>query len=274
MSKGGFSIQLKIIERAVSLPSQQRTIDLPRALATDHSIDPRAKGLYLSLIAHKPSSIRELANCSSMNRNLVTKLITSLAKTGWVVIYETPRQKTAIPTEPPEIQKTKLSFIRGSDRMSLRSGENKMNLMLDMIIDVAPCVRNARPWFLQNPKSKEFLEYDRYSPETKVAWEFDGRQHYEVTRHFPSESNLKAIQARDTLKEKLSSERGVTLVTITAEDLTLENMLRKIPEHVPIRLFDANGIYARGLEQMCLEYIAYYGRAKARDERFSKSGRK
>ncbi len=102
----------------------------------------------------------------------------------------------------------------------------------------------------------------------------NGRPHYEVTPDFPDESNLSKIQARDALKARLSGEKGVTLMTVTAEDLTLENMLKKIPEHVPIKLFDANGIYVRGLEHMCSEYIAYHGRARARDERLHKLGRR
>ena len=272
--EGGFTIQHKIIERALSLPSQQRIISLPHALVTDNSIDPRAKALYLSLIAHKPSSVRELATCASISRNLVTKLIYSLDKTGWVVIHETPHKNIMIPTQPPEIQKANLDYARDSDKMSPRSGENKMNLMLDLIVDVSPCIYNARPWFLQNPKSKEFLEYDRLDPEAMRAWEFDGRQHYEVTRDFPDGHDLRQVQERDKLKARLSRENGVSLITITAEDLTLENMLNKTPEDVPIKLIDVNGIYAKGLEQMCLQYIAYYERARARDERLHKLGRR
>ncbi len=108
--KGGFTIQHKIIERALSLPSQQRVISLPRALVTDNSIDPRAKALYLSLIVHKPGSIRELAMCTSMNRTVVTKLIHSLVKTGWVIIHETPCRRIMIPTQPREIQKANLDL--------------------------------------------------------------------------------------------------------------------------------------------------------------------
>lgn len=239
----------------------------------DNSIDPRAKALYLGLIAHKPSSIRELAACASMNRSVVSRLIYSLVKTGWVIIHETPHKRIMIPTQPPEIQKAHLDYVRESGKMSPRSGENKMNLMLDLMVDVSPCICNARPWFLQNPKSKEFLEYDRFDPEAMRAWEFDGRQHYEVTRDFADENNLKQIQERDVLKARLSRENGVTLITLTAEDLTLENMLNKIPEDVPIKLIDIDGIYAKGLEQMCLQYRAYYERARARDERFHKPGR-
>lgn len=38
-----------------------------------------------------------------------------------------------IPTQPPEIQKVNLDYVRESDKMSPRSGENKMNLLLDLI---------------------------------------------------------------------------------------------------------------------------------------------
>lgn len=42
----------------------------------------------------------------------------------------------------------------------------------------------------------------------------------------------------------------------------MENMLGKIPETVPIKLMDLNGVYARGLEELCQQYIAYHRRGK------------
>lgn len=267
MSKEVLLIQLKIIERALALPSQQRVITLPRALAMDNSIDPRAKALYLSLIAHKPRSIRELAACASMNRDVTTRMIHILVEKGWVIVKKYGCNNIMIPTQPPEIQKANLDYIRACERVHPRSGESKMNLRIDQIVDISPFIDNARPWFLQHSKTKELMEYDRFSVEAKQAWEFGGRQHYELTPYFPDEDNLRAIMERDEEKARLSREHGITLINITAEDLTLENMLRKIPDDVPIKLIDTEGIYAKGLEEMCLQYIKYCQRAKARDER-------
>ncbi len=240
---------------------------MPRALALDNSLDPRAKALYLSLIAYKPSSIRELAACASMNRDVTARLVHILISKGWAVVKKYGRGNIIIPTQPPEIQKANLDYIRACERVHPRSGESKMNLRIDQIVDISPFIDNARPWFLQNSKTKELMEYDRFSPEANQAWEFGGRQHYELTPDFPDQENLRAVMERDEEKARLSQEHGITLIHITAEDLTLENMLRKIPDDVPIKLIDTDGIYAKGLEEMCLQYIKYYQRAKARDER-------
>lgn len=242
-------------------------ISLPRALATDSTIDPRAKALYISVIAHKPRSIRELATCVAMDRVLVTKLLAILVKTEWIIIEEVGGRKIIIPTMPPEIQKHNLDYIRDCERMTPRSGEYKMYLRFHQIIDVSPFIYSARPWFLQNSNSGEFLEYDIYSPEASLAGEFLGRQHFELTNDYPNKASLEKLKARDELKARLSKEHNVVLINITAEDLTLENMLKKIPKTVPIKLIDVNGIYARGLDEMCLRYIAYCQRGKARDER-------
>ncbi len=141
-----------------------------------------------------------------------------------------------------------------------------MNLLLDLIVDLGSFIYNCRPRFLQNPYTKGFLEYDCFAPGVKVAWEFNGRQHYETTPQFPDEVELRRTKDRDLMKAQLSQEHGVTLITITPKDLTLESMLEKLPEHVPTKLFDVDSVYTKGVEEMCLQYIKYWERA--RDMRF------
>ncbi len=233
----------------------------------DKSIDPRAKSLYTCLNIHKPRSIRELARYVPLHRTVITDLIYSLAEKEWVVIKEIGTRKIMIPTLPPKIQKAKLDYIRECDRMNLRAGEYKMKLRFNQIIDVSPWIDNVRPWFLQSATSGEFLEYDRYSYHARIAGEFQGRQHYEITADYPDQGVLEKTKARDQAKAQLSRKNNVVLIKITPEDLTLENMLKKIPQTVPIRLIDIDGIYARGLEEMCVRYIAYHRRGKARDRR-------
>ncbi len=237
-------------------------------MLADNSIDPRAKFLYMSIIAFKPKSIRELADRTGMNRSVVTNLIGSLQEAQWLLIYETPGKKVMIPTGPLEVQKAKLEHAKEVDKFHPRGGENKMNLLLDLIVDVSPFIYNCRPWFLQNPFTKEFLEYDCFAPDVKVPWEFNGRQHYETTPQFSDEIELERTKERDFMKAQISCEQGVTLITITSKDLKIDTMLEKVPEHVPTKLFDVNSVYAKGVEEMCLQYIKYSERARARDMRF------
>lgn len=242
-------------------------VSVPRALALDNSIEPRAKLLYQNLIAYKPGSIRKLAACASMNRNSVFRLLNLLVQSGWVKIFKTGYRNVPIPAQPIAWQKELLASIEKRDKMSPRSGENKMNLLLDLLVDTGPHVRNARPWFLANHKTKEFLEYDRFDPELKVAWEFNGAQHFATTPRFPDQRNLEQLQSRDRLKAKLSNEHGIKLITVVAEDLSLERMLSRIPENLPVRLFDVDSLYVKGLEEMCFQYTAYVARAIAREEK-------
>ncbi len=267
----GVSIKLReILERALSLPSQRQVIPMPRGLACDPSIDERAKSLYMQLQMLKPRSIREFASRIGVHRTVVSRLVASLVEKEWIIIKHLDNSHLMIPTLPKRIQKTKLDYIRECIRMSPRVGEFKMKLRFEQIIDVSPWIDNVRPWFLQSSMSGEFLEYDRYCFHAKIAGEFQGRQHFETTSDFPDPKKLANTKARDSLKEQLSRKHNVMLITITSEDLTLKNMLKKIPKSVPIKLIDMDGMYAGGLEELCLQYIAYHRRGKARDMRRGK----
>ncbi len=221
----------------------------------------------MQLHMHKPRSIRELAGRTGLNRRVVDRLVASLVEKQWVIMKPLGNRHVMIPTLPPRLQKAKLDYMRECIRISQRAGEFHMKLRFEQIIDASPWIDNVRPWFLQSSESGEFLEYDRYCPHAKIAGEFQGRQHFETTSEFPDPEHLEKTKIRDSLKKELSRKHDVILITITPEDLTLENMLGKIPETVPIKLMDLNGVYARGLEELCQQYIAYHRRGKARDMR-------
>lgn len=63
----------------------------------------------------------------------------------------------------------------------------------------------------------------------------------------------------DLLKQGLSREKGIQLVVVTAEDLSKEGMLAKLPEVLPRRAVE-DGPYLRALERLSQEYR---GRAQA-----------
>jgi len=72
---------------------------------------------------------------------------------------------------------------------------------------------NVRPNFLKNPQTGRNLELDGYCEELKLAFEYDGRQHYEPwNKNKPEE--LIEVQKRDKLKDKLCKENDITLIRI------------------------------------------------------------
>ena len=73
----------------------------------------------------------------------------------------------------------------------------------------------VRPDFLKNPATGYNLELDGYCEELKLAFEYDGEQHYhDFTFRFQKNKTLKEIKKRDELKNKLCKEHGIVLIRI------------------------------------------------------------
>lgn len=71
----------------------------------------------------------------------------------------------------------------------------------------------VRPKFLRNPETGRNLELDGYCEELKLAFEYDGRLHYESWDEDDPEP-LAKTQERDKLKDKLCEENDIILIRI------------------------------------------------------------
>jgi len=68
-------------------------------------------------------------------------------------------------------------------------------------------------WLLSNKNKK--LELDGYCEELNLAFEYNGRQHYEIVKDFHmTEDILRQQQQRDNLKLKLCNDNNVDLIVI------------------------------------------------------------
>ena len=75
--------------------------------------------------------------------------------------------------------------------------------------------KRVRPSWLKNDLNVP-MELDGYSQDLKIAFEYQGRQHYE-TMFFLVDQDLKRIQKNDKLKAKICKDRGVSLFIFTHE---------------------------------------------------------
>ncbi|CAE6973403.1 unnamed protein product [Symbiodinium natans] len=66
------------------------------------------------------------------------------------------------------------------------------------------------------PSFLEGLQLDGYCPELRLAFEYQGQQHYDPNNyfHFGDPSSFRAQQERDSRKERLCRENGVRLVLV------------------------------------------------------------
>lgn len=113
-------------------------------------------------------------------------------------------------------------------------GEAIMQEFLSMLVDSDEFEENARPGFLINPYTGERMEFDRYYP-PRVAFEFNGDQHFGPTQWFPSEVKAWKQQGRDYIKLAICAQRGITLVTVTGDELSMEALTAKIDGLLPLR---------------------------------------
>jgi hypothetical protein len=73
----------------------------------------------------------------------------------------------------------------------------------------------VRPKWLRNPETGRCLELDGYCEELGIAFEHNGRQHYEKNDLFhATEKEFRKTEERDTVKQILCKQHGVKLITV------------------------------------------------------------
>ena len=97
------------------------------------------------------------------------------------------------------------------------AGEALMRSFLSLIVDTKECEDGARPEFLVNPASGERMEFDRYYPLHRVAFEFNGKQHYVATG--PYTKQQVTAQRKRYRWLQICKEKGIRLVVVHANDL-------------------------------------------------------
>jgi hypothetical protein len=78
---------------------------------------------------------------------------------------------------------------------------------------------NVRYKGIENPKTGARLEFDIYLPEKKIAFEFNGRQHYAPSGLY---GNPEDQIFRDRAKALASAKAGILLITLTYRENTKE----------------------------------------------------
>lgn len=83
-----------------------------------------------------------------------------------------------------------------------------------------------------NVASRGALFLDIYLPRLKIAFEYDGIQHFEYNEHFHgNRENFTRARRRDIEKDELCEELGITLIRVAYnEEMSKELVLGKLEE--------------------------------------------
>lgn len=178
----------------------------------------------------------QLARALGIHRQTLYRHLRGLQAAGWVEMDRPGPHHSPTPARTPtchlrhpwlESRLAELVNVKRRLGRAQYAGQGIMGEYCTLMIASKDFTDNARPGFLVNPLTGQPLEFDRWYT-AGVGFEFNGPQHYGATPTFPDPAQAQQTQERDILKAILSQQHGVHIVTVAAQDLTLDGMRAKI----------------------------------------------
>jgi hypothetical protein len=232
---------------------------MPYDLLLDKDLGVQAKLLYgiLQLTpARGQTTYDQLCGLSGLSHKTVRAAVQDLQAQGWLQLsqrtkFRAVRFALRNPVAARREGDVTLAGLRLREAPHL--GEALMREYLSLLVESDEFEDNATPGFLVNPYTDEELQFDRYYP-PRVAFEFNGQQHYRPTALYAKKAEVSRQQGRDLIKTGICLRRGVTLVVVLAEDLSLESMRQKVTTLLPLRRLDGHGPLIDFLEDEARAY--------------------
>lgn len=127
---------------------------------------------------------------------------------------------------------------RGCPKCAGSNGESIMRDLLENTIFPNKKFPTIRPEFLKNPETGWPLELDCYNEDMRLAFEFQGIQHYQPVRLYGGKERFEQQQKQDQLKRELCVEEKITLIEIDARELGQTRDRNKIKQKILVILLD------------------------------------
>lgn len=235
-----------VLDRVASIPNRPYGgphVKFPTALLAARTVSVQAKLLYGLLQLTKgyryqsgQFTVASLAEQTRLSRNTMRQAIRELRDAGWIQTTQANRLMPVaftLTTPARTRSQAEISIVARRIKRADHEGEAIALEWLTLLIDSEEFTDHARPGFLVSPLTDERLELDRFYP-PNVGFEFHGAQHDRESENFPL-AKVKEQQTRDYIKAGLCLYRGIHLVIIRPEDLSLAGMLKRIGTCLPLR---------------------------------------
>lgn len=243
---------------------------VPEELLLDRRVGVQGKLLYAVLqlkVGYQGAAgqftYAELSGLTGVSLVTVKQAVKGLHKTGWLALSQA-NKFTAIhfSLHNPVAERREAEAEAANRRLEEAAflGEALMREYLSLIVESDEYSDNASPGFLINPFTDETMQFDRYYP-PHVAFEFNGPQHYGPTARYASEAESWKQRGRDFIKMGICVARGIHLLVLHPEDLTLALIRQKVAGLLPLRNLNGHEPLIAYLESVSRAY-----RRKARQE--------
>lgn len=146
---------------------------------------------------------------------------------GKTVKYSTNKPKRCQACK--EERQSKFQFRPKKPQRSKKEGI--MQQELDKLMPDAEYIDNGYYSWMRSPKDAP-LQLDRYYPELKIAFEFNGRQHYEYNPYMhKNREAFEYLQRCDRKKRRECRRQGIHLITIKyTKTITKDYLIRRFQE--------------------------------------------
>lgn len=209
---------------------------LPGLLLTDPKLSPAAKVLYGILQGQGHGQCGEftypaLSRSTGMGPNTLKRAVAALVQGEWLETAQPNRLSPVHYTLRNPVldrQQREVELARRRLQRDPNKGEALMKEYLSLLVDSHEFEDNVRPGYLINPKTGERLELDRFYTGV-AAFEYNGSPHFGTTEQ------AREQQTRDMVKVGVCALRGIPVVVVHSEDLSLAAMEAKIGRLLPLR---------------------------------------
>lgn len=222
------------------------------------------KLLYLMAQVRPTGSLSDLARQAGLGERSAFKLASLLKKHHWLRTERRGHKCIPIPIIPKAEDERRARLLRECYAVSQYKGEFLLTAIQEATTFMEGAVHNARPKFLEHPVTGERLELDVFTPETRDAWELHGFQHFGPSEIQPSKEKARLQQANDLVKLGASVMNNVNVAVMTYRDLSLDGVLKKMPEYLPRKPVDRASRFIQTLERLALGYRRWAARTEAR----------
>jgi DNA-binding MarR family transcriptional regulator len=219
-------------------------LQIPVELIMATQLNPQAKVVYAVLVGKDDPEYRlrqfkysELAELMHLSPQTVKHAVRRLAKLSWLEM-EQPHKQAVIRFSllNPIDKKHSEEVWRIQHKLDTAEyyGEALMTGICTALVDSQHYTPRIRPPFLENPDTGQRLELDLFYYLHYTAFEFNGPQHYGVTKLYSAEQVLEQ-QKRDQTKEQTCAEEDIELIVIQSRELSWETIKKKIGRRLPLR---------------------------------------
>lgn len=224
------------------------TVSIHAGLLVDISLKAGSRLMYGWLQASAAYRTRswqftyaELSRELGLGLKSIRCWVQELADADWLYTQQ-KNQVTAISFKLRNPVKERFVQMLERTRRRLEKGVNIGEILTQeicsLIFDDDDCSNNVEIQYLHVLETGGQMHFDRKYHSAKVAIEFFGRQHDEPDEKYNAEA-VRLQQERDERKKLICANRGISLIVIRPEELSLEAIIEKVGDLLPRReLYD------------------------------------